>query len=62
MKMRTGNDRVSRGIYWFAILLAVVSVVAKGHSRMLDAVLGMAGALFVVSVARLAHCKLRVRG
>jgi len=49
-------------MFWFAVSLPAVSILAKGHSRLLDAVIGAAGAIFVVSLGRLAFCRLRVRG
>jgi uncharacterized membrane protein len=59
MTMRTGRDRWSNGLFWAAISITAVSGVGRGHDRMLDFVMGAAGAIFVVSLGRFAQCRLR---
>jgi hypothetical protein len=62
MLMRRGRDQWSNILFWAAISVTSVSAVGRGHERMLNFVMGAAGAIFVVSLGRFTSCRLRQRG
>jgi Mn2+/Fe2+ NRAMP family transporter len=62
MQMRKGKERWSNVLFWAAISLSSVIVFGRGHEHVLNFVMGVAGAIFVVSLGRLAYCKLRQHG
>jgi hypothetical protein len=62
MQMRKVKDRWSDLLFWAAVSLSSVIVFGRGHEHVLNVMMGVAGAIFVVSLGRLFYCKLRLRG